>query len=119
MTMPTAEGPIRILILGGYGVFGRRLAHLLADLPKATLLIAGGDIAKTHYFCAQYSGQAGVLPLKIDRRDIAGALRQELGSGHPKIRHSRERGKSRYKDSWLLIFFPTTNLPASRRNAII
>ena len=32
---------IKILILGGYGTFGGRLARLLADAPELTLLIAG------------------------------------------------------------------------------
>jgi len=32
---------LRILILGGYGTFGGRLARLLADDSRLTLLIAG------------------------------------------------------------------------------
>lgn len=67
-------GATRILILGGYGVFGGRLAMLLADLPQVTLLIAGRDLAKAQDFCARYSGMTGVEPLKLDRRDIAAEL---------------------------------------------
>jgi len=66
---------MRILILGGYGVFGGRLAELLADIADLELLIAGRDISRAEAFCAAYSGQAQVRPLCLDRRDIAEALR--------------------------------------------
>ena len=68
---------MRILILGGYGVFGGRLAELLADIADLELLIAGRDISRAEAFCAAYSGQAQVRPLCLDRRDIAEALRAE------------------------------------------
>jgi hypothetical protein len=71
------DGPMTILILGGYGVFGGRLARLLADIPQATLLISGRDITKAQQFCAEYVGQASVRPLELDRRDIADALAKE------------------------------------------
>ena len=32
---------MRILIIGGYGVFGSRLVELLADRAELTLMIAG------------------------------------------------------------------------------
>jgi hypothetical protein len=35
---------MRMLILGGYGIFGGRLAHLLQDEPQLTLLIAGRQL---------------------------------------------------------------------------
>lgn len=72
--MSAGDGAIRILILGGYGVFGGRLAELLADLPCATLLIAGRDLARAQDFCARYAGKTRVEPLELDRRDIAGVL---------------------------------------------
>ena len=67
-------GATRILVLGGYGVFGGRLAMLLADLPQVTLLIAGRDLAKAQDFCARYPGTTRVEPLKLDRRNIAAEL---------------------------------------------
>jgi saccharopine dehydrogenase-like NADP-dependent oxidoreductase len=70
----SGQGTITILILGGYGVFGVRLARLLADIPQATLLICGRDLRKAQDFCAAFLGQAKVRPLRLDRRDIAGAL---------------------------------------------
>lgn len=64
---------MRILILGGYGVFGGRLAALLSDLP-VDLLIAGRDAAKAEAFCARYEGEAKAHPLALDRADIVAGL---------------------------------------------
>jgi hypothetical protein len=68
---------LKILILGGYGVFGGRLAELLSDLPNAELLICGRNLPQAEAFCAAYRGQTIVRPLKLDRGDIAEALRAE------------------------------------------
>lgn len=65
---------MKILILGGYGVFGGRLAELLADLPSLTLLIAGRSLQKAETFCATYQGAPTLLPLKLDRADISARL---------------------------------------------
>jgi hypothetical protein len=68
---------IRILILGGYGVFGGRLAELLSDLPEIELLICGRNLSRAQAFCARYRGPARVLPLALDRADIAEGLRAQ------------------------------------------
>ncbi|KJV28086.1 SDR family oxidoreductase [Luteibacter yeojuensis] len=68
---------MRILILGGYGVFGARLAQLLSDRPELDLIIGGRDLAKASAFCASYQGAARARPLKLDRLDIAAALDAE------------------------------------------
>ncbi len=65
---------MKILILGGYGVFGGRLAELLSDLARVELLICGRTLARAEAFCARYSGVASVRPLQLDRRDIAAGL---------------------------------------------
>ena len=65
---------MKILILGGYGVFGGRLAELLADMPELDLLICGRDLGRATRFCATYSGAARVHPHALDRREIAAAL---------------------------------------------
>lgn len=62
---------MRILILGGYGTFGGRLAHLIAGLP-VQVLIAGRSLAKARAFCADLPPQ--FQPLHLDRADIATAL---------------------------------------------
>ncbi len=66
--------PKKILILGGYGVFGGRLVELLSDLPELELLICGRDIVKAQAYCAAYKGKAVVRPLQLDRKEIATAL---------------------------------------------
>ena len=62
---------MRILILGGYGTFGGRLAQLLADEARLTLLIAGRSRTKAEAFCAALGGAASAIPTVFDReRDI-------------------------------------------------
>ncbi|MEQ1943049.1 DUF4166 domain-containing protein [Mesorhizobium sp. VNQ89] len=77
-TSSQARSPhLKILILGGYGVFGGRLAELLADIPGINLIICGRDLARADAFCAQYKGAAKVHPLALDRADIVKALRTQ------------------------------------------
>ena len=68
---------LRILILGGYGVFGGRLAKLLSDLAEIDLLICGRDLSRAEAFCAAWAGQARVHPLALDRVDMIAGLRAE------------------------------------------
>ena len=68
---------MRILILGGYGVFGGRLAELLADAASLEMIIAGRDRARAVRFCAGWRGRASVRPLAMDRSGIAAALAAE------------------------------------------
>ena len=65
---------MQILILGGYGVFGGRLAGLLADEPALELVIAGRDLVRATAFCKAWRGEAVVRPLQLDRADIAAGL---------------------------------------------
>ncbi|AWH54173.1 saccharopine dehydrogenase [Stenotrophomonas sp. ESTM1D_MKCIP4_1] len=68
---------MKILILGGYGVFGGRLVQLLADLPQLQLLVAGRTLAAAEAFCAGYRGQSTLRPLQVDRQQLAQALQAE------------------------------------------
>ena len=65
---------MKILILGGYGTFGGRLAELLSDLPALELLICGRDLARATSFCDNWRGAARVSPHRVDRRAIGSAL---------------------------------------------
>ena len=62
---------MKILVLGGYGVFGGRLAQLLggADLH---ILIAGRDLTRAQAFCANHPGTE---PVQADRATIARTLK--------------------------------------------
>lgn len=61
----------RVLIIGGYGIFGGRLARLLADEEKLALIIAGRSKTKAADFCNSFSSHAQKEPLFFDRdKDI-------------------------------------------------
>ena len=62
-----SEGRLTVLILGGYGTFGGRLAELLADEPRLTLIIAGRSQAKAAAFSAHLPDGATKLALALDR----------------------------------------------------
>lgn len=61
---------IRILLLGGYGGFGGRIAWRLAAAGHA-VIVAGRSIDKARAFCGQ---TPGLTPLALDRTGIAAAL---------------------------------------------
>jgi hypothetical protein len=65
---------MRVLILGGYGVFGGRLVRLLQDVGELDLVICGRSLARARAFCDSHRGAARVEPLALDRADIAAAL---------------------------------------------
>lgn len=74
---------MKLLILGGYGVFGGRLASLLADEPRLTLLIAGRHLERAQAFCQTLpEGGAARQALRFDRE---GDLRQQLQAIRPDI----------------------------------
>ncbi|AHE57160.1 SDR family oxidoreductase [Sphingomonas sanxanigenens] len=60
----------RILIIGGYGGFGARLARRLAARGHR-LIVAGRSLDGARRFCATLEGAE---PARIDRADIGGAL---------------------------------------------
>ena len=68
---------MKILILGGYGVFGGRLAGLLADVPGIELLICGRRLDAASAFCAGYVGMPAVRALQVDRDRIEPVLAAE------------------------------------------
>lgn len=68
---------LKILILGGYGTFGGRLAQLLADEGRLTLIIAGRSRAKAQTFCAGLRSAATSMPAVFDRDgDVERQLRE-------------------------------------------
>jgi Domain of unknown function (DUF4166) len=68
---------LTILIVGGYGTFGGRLAGLLADVDSLTLLIAGRSLERAAEFCARLRGRARAIPLCFDRDgNVSAQLRE-------------------------------------------
>ena len=68
---------MRILLLGGYGVFGGRLVHLISDLLGVEVLVAGRDPEKARRFCKGWMGSASLRPILLDRANVAAAIAGE------------------------------------------
>lgn len=68
--------PLSILIIGGYGTFGRRIVALLEDEPRLSLVVAGRSLAKASAFCAERkAARAKLAPAAFDRGgDLDGLL---------------------------------------------
>lgn len=78
---PSAPRPLHVLLLGGYGFFGSRLAKRLAEVPGVQLTIAGRDARQAAAFAAKC--QPGTLHVALDtsRADLAariGALQPQV-----------------------------------------
>jgi hypothetical protein len=58
---------LRVLIVGGYGTFGGRLAQLLAYESKLEILVAGRSQKKAASFCASLAAKALTVPIAFDR----------------------------------------------------
>ena len=58
---------MKVLILGGYGTFGGRLARLIADEPRLTVVIAGRSLAQAEAFCKAEPAKARMIPARFDR----------------------------------------------------
>lgn len=71
---------VRVLILGGYGIFGGRLAHLLGATPGLELIIAGRSLAQAERFCATLPGNRRAA--RVDRN---GDLKQQIAALAPDI----------------------------------
>ena len=72
---------MKVLILGGYGTFGGRLAQLLADEPAARLIIAGRSREKAAAFCV-HLGTSNATPASFDRN---GAIDSQLAELAPDL----------------------------------
>lgn len=73
---------LKVLILGGYGTFGGRLAHLLADESRLTLVIAGRSEAKARAFCAGMNASA---QLRVAAFDRDGDVERQLAALMPDV----------------------------------
>lgn len=74
--MRRSAEPLKILIVGGYGTFGGRLARMLAHDPRAHLIIAGRSLAKAEAFCASLPEGAERSAVVFDRQgDVEAGLK--------------------------------------------
>jgi hypothetical protein len=69
---------LTVLIVGGYGTFGGRLARLLSDVSGLTLLIGGRSLGRAQQFCSSAAAAAATwVPVHFDRgRDVESQLRR-------------------------------------------
>ena len=67
---------MRLLVVGGYGIFGGRIVQLLENEPRLTLIVAGRSLAKAEAWCKTRTGAAAQLvPARFDRNsDLAAQL---------------------------------------------
>jgi hypothetical protein len=67
---------MRLLVVGGYGIFGGRIGQLLENEPRLTLIIAGRSVAKAEAWYKTRTGAAAQLvPAAFDRDgDLAAQL---------------------------------------------
>ncbi len=63
------SGALRVLIVGGYGVFGGRIVDLLRDEKRLTLIVAGRSLEKAGVFCAARTNAAASLQAVPFERD--------------------------------------------------
>ncbi len=75
LVMTTA---MKILIIGGYGIFGARLVELLKNEPRLTLFVGGRSGAKaTSFITTRIGARARLVSAPFDRDgDLAAALRR-------------------------------------------
>lgn len=65
----------RVLILGGYGTFGARIARMLSDEPDVQLIIAGRDKFRAELCASRLPGLAEGLRLERDAVNLATQLK--------------------------------------------
>jgi hypothetical protein len=70
------SGSLRILIVGGYGIFGGRIIELLEDEPRLTMIVAGRSLASASAFCGtRRHARAELIPATFDRDgDVAAQM---------------------------------------------
>jgi len=71
---------MKILVIGGYGVFGGRVVELLENEPRLTLVVAGRSRARAEAFCAARGVvQATLLAAQLDRNGSLAAQLESIG----------------------------------------
>ncbi len=73
---------MRVLIVGGYGVFGLRLATLLADRAELTILLGGRSRTRSEQAARDLDGAARFEPCVFDRD---GDLVEQLSALRPQV----------------------------------
>ncbi|WP_136621792.1 MULTISPECIES: SDR family oxidoreductase [Mesorhizobium] len=72
---------MKLLIVGGYGIFGGRVIQLLENEPRLTVIVAGRSLAKAETWCESRGAVAARLMPAVFDRD--GDLAAQLASLRP------------------------------------
>jgi short subunit dehydrogenase-like uncharacterized protein len=91
---------LRVLILGGYGTFGGRLARLLTDEERLTIVVAGRSLKQAQAFCAALPARATLMPAAFDRE---GDVDAQLGRLAPDIVVDASGPFQGYADPYVLV----------------
>ena len=67
---------LKVLIVGGYGVFGSRVVALLEDEPRLSLFVGGRSVARANHFIrSRGKTKAQLSPIVFDRNgNVLGQL---------------------------------------------
>ncbi|WP_243410058.1 saccharopine dehydrogenase family protein [Pokkaliibacter plantistimulans] len=76
---------MRILILGSYGNFGKRIAEQLQDLPRVTLLLAGRNLMRAQQQVAQLQGTASAALQAVAMDILAADFSDQLQRWAPDV----------------------------------
>lgn len=74
---------MRLLIVGGYGVFGGRIVELLESDPRLTIVVAGRSVERAAALCASRGATPAKLEAAVFDRD--GDLRAQLARLTPGV----------------------------------
>lgn len=69
----------RVLLAGGYGVFGRHLARALLDTTDARLILAGRDAGRAEEACHRLAAPDRAEPVELDLSDLDAVGRAAAG----------------------------------------
>lgn len=79
--MHGSNSAMRLLVVGGYGIFGGRIVQLLENEPRLTLIVAGRSLARAEAWCKTRTDAAAKLVSIAFDRD--GDLLAQLSSLKP------------------------------------
>lgn len=69
-----------VVVLGGYGNFGRRVVAALANEPGARVFVCGRDMRQAQAVAQEVGGSGEPLKLDVQAPDFAGRLREVAAS---------------------------------------
>src|SRR5688572_2200812 len=94
------DGRLKVFIVGGYGTFGGRLAQLLVDEARLTLLIAGRSRDKAQAFCNSLATKAEAVAFVFDRE---GDVERQLRDAQPDIVVDASGSFQNYADPYRVV----------------